>query len=99
MLRLSNKLYNKGIDVNELVKDMSPPESGSVKDELEDMKRRVRFSFAVSQVLDMSVRDQQLLLQTRDTRKRLQKQSKLLESARQYLAAQVTLKDALDSSK
>lgn len=99
VLRLSNKLYGKGVDLKELIKDLSPPSAGAVKDEVKNKERRVKFSFAVSQILDMSVKQQQVLLQTRSTRKRLQKQDKILESARQYLAAQVTLKDALDKSK
>lgn len=67
----------------------------AAKSELPEVERQQQFSFMVSQVLDMTVQDQQLLLQTKNTGFRLRKQRELLETARQYLAAQATIKDAL----
>lgn len=64
-------------------------EGGTARSEEE---RRRLFSFAVSQVLDMPLEDQQLLLQTQDTSKRLSKQITLLHKAKSYLAAQLSLK-------
>lgn len=66
---------------------------------ISDVERHRQFSFLVNQVLDMSVVDQQLLLQTQSTAFRLRKQESILQAARQYLAAQVTLRDALGKSQ
>lgn len=97
VLRLSNKLYDKVLDLGPDVKELAGPDAvdgeGSDKG-WPDAKRLQDFSFAVSQVLDMPLGEQQLLLQLRDTDKRLRRQMKMLESARQYLAAQVTIKEA-----
>jgi hypothetical protein len=59
-----------------------------------DLDRTQDFSFAVSQVLDMPLSEQQILLQTRRTSHRLRKQNRMLDTARQYLAAQVVIKEA-----
>lgn len=57
--------------------------------------RRVEeFSFAVCDILDNSITGQQLMLQTTSTSERLGKQLKTLSMARQYLAAQMVIKDA-----
>lgn len=101
VLQLSNRLYDKTLELSPDVTRLAPKEDkaqleegverGSddwpAPDQLED------FSFAVSQVLDMPVKEQQILLQTRDTADRLRRQSKMLQTARQYLTAQVTIKD------
>lgn len=120
VLRLSNKLYDKSLELTKVVKDLAPESSESLSSnradsssksseitseaktlsptgkELShsDIQRMEDFSFAVSQILDMPVMQQQLLLQTRSTIRRFQKQSKMLDTARQYLAAQVVIKDA-----
>ncbi|KAF6001035.1 LON peptidase N-terminal domain and RING finger protein 3 [Cyanidiococcus yangmingshanensis] len=99
VLRLSNKLYNRVVVLSKQVVENSPETVLNVPENLIDPEqnfhRQKMFSFAVSSILDMPVRQQQLLLQTRDTAKRLLKQAQLLEGARQYLAAQVTIKNAL----
>lgn len=87
VLSLSNKLYEKVVDLSPEIKRLAPNEAQGGA-EVED------FSFAVSQILDMPLREQQLLLQMRDTSRRLKRQSKMLNSARSYLAAQVTIKNA-----
>lgn len=88
VLSLSNKLYEKVLDLSPEIKRLAPPPSPTAEHNVQD------FSFAVSQILDMPLREQQLLLQMRDTAKRLRRQSKMLNSARSYLAAQVTIKNA-----
>lgn len=102
VLRLSNKLYNRVVSLSKLVVDNSPETVLSIPeghlDPEQNFHRQKLFSFAVSSILDMPVRQQQLLLQTRSTAKRLLKQAQLLEGARQYLAAQVTIKKALGES-
>jgi ATP-dependent Lon protease len=102
VLRLSNKLYNRVVVLSKQVVESSPETVLSVPenqiDPVKNFQRQKMFSFAVSSILDMPVRQQQLLLQTRDTAKRLLKQAQLLEGARQYLAAQVTIKNALGES-
>lgn len=90
VLRLSNRLYDKTLDLAPDIKRLAPGTGGLDG----DAKRMQEFSFAVSQVLDMPLREQQLLLQMSDTEKRLRRQSKMLGTARQYLAAQVTIKNA-----
>ncbi len=102
VLRLSNKLYDKVLDLSPEIKRLAPhgPEAQSAaahagsEAKVSDARRMQDFSFAVSQILDMPLREQQLLLQMRDTGKRLKRQCKMLNSARQYLAAQVTIKNA-----
>jgi Lon protease-like protein len=99
VLRLSNKLYDKTLDLGASLRALAPPnvaEGDAVVDTPEnvDHARITRFSFAVSQILDMPVKEQQILLQTRSTGLRLRKQRKMLQTARQYLAAQVTIKEA-----
>jgi ATP-dependent Lon protease len=95
VLRLSNKLYDKSLDLGTNLRELAPPgdaaRGGGGGD---DVRRAQDFSFAISQVLDMPLEQQQLLLQTRSTLRRLRKQSKILDTARQYLAAQVTIKGA-----
>jgi hypothetical protein len=121
VLRLSNKLYDKALDLGTSIKDLAPtitrasndvgPEADAARGaaavgtstseavessapSMPDLMRTQDFSFAVSQILDMPVSEQQLLLQTRKTSERLKKQGKMLDTARQYLAAQVVIKDA-----
>lgn len=57
-------------------------------------RRIEEFSFAVCDILDNSITGQQLMLQTTSTSERLRKQLKTLSMARQYLAAQMVIKDA-----
>ena len=103
VIRLINKLYNKEIKIRDLIEDaVLPEEMGMEKEKGVDgsmVERRMRFSFAVSQILDLGMKEQQRLLQCTSTIKRLEKQNGLLGVARQHLAAQVTLKDALDNKK
>jgi hypothetical protein len=122
VLRLSNKLYDKALDLGTSIKELAPTMKQSPDDMAvaeantaqgasalgtsaneaaepsvpsgPDLVRTQDFSFAVSQILDMPVNEQQILLQTRKTSERLKKQSKMLNTARQYLAAQVVIKDA-----
>ena len=125
VLRLSNKLYEKVLDLSPEIKRLAPkteivaesgnqvvpgapvngttPSSATIESssstksdegEANDPHRTQNFSFAVSQILDMPLKDQQLLLQMRDTGKRLKRQCQMLDSARQYLAAQVSIKEA-----
>ena len=103
VLQLSNKLYDKSSDITAEIRDTAPkddvssasttahPEATPIVD---DLKRMQEFSFAVNQILDMPLRDQQVLLQMTDTIKRLKRQNKMLRTARNYLAAQVTIKNA-----
>lgn len=105
VLRLSNKLYDKVLDLSPELKRLAPGgegegEEGKVEHKEEGVpdgwlspRRLEDFSFAVCQVLDMPLKEQQILLQIRDTEKRLRRQNKMLQTARQYLAAQVTIKD------
>lgn len=104
VLRLSNKLYDKVLDLSPDVKRMAPDgdAAGGVAATPEDNvpegwpspKRVEEFSFSVCQVLDMPLKQQQILLQMNDTGLRLRRQRKVLQTARQYLAAQVTIKEA-----
>jgi Lon protease-like protein len=113
VLSLSNTLYGKSLDLKDRIKQLAPETgdssevSGSAdaeetdeadKEELTQVQRQRLFSFAVSQVLDMPLRDQQLMLQSRNTVERLSKQIALLQKAQQYLAAQVSLKNVFGSS-
>ncbi len=92
VLQLSNKLYDKAFDMTSEIQATAPKGTpGSAADE---SKRMQEFSFAVNQILDMPLRDQQVLLQMTDTIKRLKRQNKMLQTARNYLAAQVTIKNA-----
>mmetsp|Transcript_45440 Transcript_45440/g.176713 ORF Transcript_45440/g.176713 Transcript_45440/m.176713 type:complete len:298 (-) Transcript_45440:1660-2553(-) len=96
VLRLSNKLYDKRQEFGERMTKVAP---GDAEQDVEQADRRKKFSFSVNQMLDMTVLDQQLLLQTRSTSMRLKKQDSILDGARQYLAAQVTIKEALGKDK
>ncbi|EME27896.1 hypothetical protein Gasu2_21460 [Galdieria sulphuraria] len=90
VLSLSNKLYGKNVCLSEELRRLAPnPES-------RDRHRLIMFSYRVSQVLDIPVQDQQLLLQTQSTKDRFQHQLELLEHARKFLAAQLAINDALD---
>lgn len=102
VLRLSNKIYDKGLDLSPDIKRLAPGGEADKEEKKEDSMpegwpspRRVEdFSFAVCQVLDMPLKEQQILLQTRDTAQRLARQNKMLQTAQRYLAAQSTIKDA-----
>lgn len=102
VLRLSNKLYDKVLDLSADIKRLAPDgEESNKQNEEEDVpegwpspKRLEDFSFSVCQVLDMPLKEQQILLQIQDTGVRLKRQLKMLTTARQYLAAQVTIKEA-----
>lgn len=103
VLRLSNKLYDKGLDLSPDIKRLAPggeadkeekPSEENMPEGWPSPRRAEDFSFAVCQVLDMPLKEQQILLQIRDTAARLGRQSKMLQTAQRYLAAQVTIKDA-----
>lgn len=96
VLRLSNKLYDKVLDLSPDIKRLAP--DGQIP-QLDDngwpsASVLQEFSFSVCQVLDMPLKDQQILLQIDDTAARLRRQQKMLDTARKYLAAQVTIKEA-----
>lgn len=102
VLRLSNKLYKKSIDLNAIIRELAPA-AADAKETSEDVagpevpegiKRMQDFSFAVSQILDMALDEQQVLLQSNSTLFRFRRQRKMLENARNYLAAQVTINEA-----
>lgn len=103
VLRLSNKLYEKGLDLSPDIKRMAPGEDGitfkprdgeDVPEGWPSPSLSEEFSFAVCQVLDMPLKEQQIMLQMTETAARLRRQHNLLSIARQYLAAQVTIKEA-----
>lgn len=111
VLRLSNKLYDKVLDLSPDLKRLAPgtdrtdTQDGDAAEKAKETgegipegwpspQRLEDFSFAVCQTLDMPLKEQQILLQTRDTSARLRRQNKMLKTARQYLAAQVTIKNA-----
>lgn len=98
VLSLSNKLYDKEFDMTSEIQKSAPPpppdNTTSGMNNKMDPARMQEFSFAVNQILDMPLRDQQLLLQMKDTGKRLRRQNRMLRTARNYLAAQVTIKNA-----
>eukprot|EP00177_Eucheuma_denticulatum_P006248 GFKZ01011393.1.p1 GENE.GFKZ01011393.1~~GFKZ01011393.1.p1 ORF type:complete len:308 (+),score=52.38 GFKZ01011393.1:366-1289(+) len=104
VLRLSNKLFDKKLELGSDVSRHAPGKGDNSRDDDQlpqgwpngwpSPKRAEEFSFAINQVLDMPLNEQQVSLQTMDTAGRLRKQKKRLEVARQYLAAQVTLKEA-----
>lgn len=101
VLRLSNKLYDKVLDLSPEIRRLAPGGDADfegaetrTKDGWPSPRRLEDFSFAVCQVLDMPLEEQQILLQIRNTGKRLRRQNKMLQTARQYLAAQVTIKNA-----
>lgn len=103
VLRLSNKLYEKGLDLSPDIKRLAPGDDGSglkaregedVPDGWPSPALAEEFSFAVCQVLDMPLKEQQIMLQMTETAARLRRQNNLLSIARQYLAAQVTIKEA-----
>ncbi|GJQ14366.1 hypothetical protein GpartN1_g6157.t1 [Galdieria partita] len=91
VLSLSNKLYGKNVSLSEELQRLAPDSESRG-----DGHRLVMFSHKVSQVLDIPVQDQQLLLQTQSTKDRFQRQLELLEHARKFLAAQLAINDALD---
>lgn len=105
VLTLSNKLYDKGLDLSADIKRLDPNAENSqifvAKDNDEQVPkgwpapdRAEEFSFAICQVLDMPLAEQQILLQLTDTSARLKRQLNMLTTARNYLAAQVTIKNA-----
>lgn len=100
VLRLSNKLYDKTLDLGSDLRRLAPLEGrdlgndGSLPEGWPSPTWVEDFSFAVNQVMDMPLAEQQILLQMRDTDARLRRQNKRLQVARQYLAAQVTIKEA-----
>ncbi|CAN8076351.1 unnamed protein product [Agarophyton chilense] len=96
VLRLSNKLYEKGLDISPDIKRLAPDGRIQTTDERgwPSPSLLQQFSFSVCQVVDIPLRDQQLLLQTDDTSLRLHRQFTMLDTARKYLAAQATIKDA-----
>lgn len=101
VLRLSNKLYEKALDLSAIIRELAPSaaeakesDDSAGPEEPEGLKRMQDFSFAVSQILDMPLGEQQILLQSSSTLFRFRKQRKMLETARKYLAAQVTIKEA-----
>lgn len=100
VLRLSNKLYDKTLDLGSDLRRLAPLDGrdlgndGSLPEGWPSPTWVEEFSFAVNQVLDMPLAEQQILLQMRDTDARLRRQNKRLQVARQYLAAQVTIKEA-----
>ncbi|KAA8491511.1 LON peptidase N-terminal domain and RING finger protein 3 [Porphyridium purpureum] len=97
VLRLSNKLYNKGLDVSDELKKLAPVEENMTGSTEEQFKKLEDFSFGIGSILDMPTEEQQILLQTRDTEKRLRKQKELLDAAQQQLAAQISIKSALEN--
>ncbi|PXF41623.1 LON peptidase N-terminal domain and RING finger protein 3 [Gracilariopsis chorda] len=96
VLRLSNKLYDKVLDLSPDIKRLAPngqiPQTDDSGWPSPSMVQE--FSFSVCQVLDMPLKEQQILLQIDDTAARLRRQEKMLDTARKYLAAQVTIKEA-----
>lgn len=101
VLSLSNKLYDKTFDMSAEIRrsapgddDASTSATASNDTSKENQARMQEFSFAVNQILDMPLRDQQILLQITDTARRLKRQNAMLRTARNYLAAQVTIKNA-----
>lgn len=103
VLRLSNKLYGKNLDLSPDIRRLAPSkESETMKPEADEQvpdgwpspKKSEEFSFAVCQILEMPLKEQQIMLQLTDTGARLRRQHTLLNTARQYLAAQVTIKEA-----
>lgn len=98
VLKLSNELYGKHLDLRDKIKALAPgeglSEDGGQRPEGSESARQRLFSFAVCQVLDMPILDQQLMLQMQNTSERLRKQLELLQQAQQFLSAQVSLKNA-----
>eukprot|EP00184_Porphyridium_aerugineum_P006557 CAMPEP_0184696556 /NCGR_PEP_ID=MMETSP0313-20130426/3802_1 /TAXON_ID=2792 /ORGANISM="Porphyridium aerugineum, Strain SAG 1380-2" /LENGTH=313 /DNA_ID=CAMNT_0027155191 /DNA_START=200 /DNA_END=1141 /DNA_ORIENTATION=- len=96
VLQLSNKLWDKGMDISQSLKDQSPLAIKTEGTTLEDrMKKIEKFSFGVASILDMPTFEQQTMLQTADVRRRLGKQKKLLDAAASQLQAQYAIKSAL----
>eukprot|EP00168_Porphyra_purpurea_P015833 TRINITY_DN4967_c1_g1_i1.p2 TRINITY_DN4967_c1_g1~~TRINITY_DN4967_c1_g1_i1.p2 ORF type:complete len:244 (+),score=107.86 TRINITY_DN4967_c1_g1_i1:115-846(+) len=125
VLRLSNKLYDRTLELNASLLKVAPPNAptdaglldartelpaslrgnaggsdgragGEAAETVDDARvRSEAFSFAVAAILDQPIREQQRLLQTRDTGVRLRSLLRLLDAARRYLAAQSQIKDAL----
>lgn len=103
VLRLSNKLYEKNLDLSPDIRRLAPSEdTQAMKPEPDEEvpegwpspRKAEEFSFAVCQILEMPLKEQQIMLQLTNTGARLQRQYTLLSTARQYLAAQVTIKEA-----
>lgn len=96
VLRLSNKLYDKVLDLSPDIKRLAPDGRIAKTDEQgwPCASLLQEFSFSVCQVLDMPIKEQQMLLQVDDTGERLKRQNAMLDTARKYLAAQVTIKEA-----
>eukprot|EP00871_Galdieria_phlegrea_P001861 jgi/Galph1/2676/GphlegSOOS_G1359.1 len=90
VLSLSNKLHGKNVQLSERLRRLSPDEQDRSPD------RIVAFSHGVSQILDIPVKEQQLLLQTQSTMERFRHQLGMLQHAKKFLAAQVAINDALD---
>lgn len=94
VVRLSNKVHNKTkVTVSDQVSKYAP---GSDQQGGSERLRRSNFSFAVTEMLDVPARNKQLMLQTTNISERLAYQFELLEKARNFLAAQASLKSALD---
>lgn len=98
VLSLSNHLYGKQLQLRDKIKALAPGEGlsseGGQRPQSSQIARQRLFSFAVCQVLDMPILEQQLMLQMQDTALRLRKQQELLNQAQQYLSAQISLKNA-----
>lgn len=103
VLVLSKKLYEKEMSLSVQIRQLAPTDDGANLKPAEDEevpegwpspKLVEEFSFAVAQVLDMPLKVQQVMLQMTNTASRLRKQLKMLTTARKYLAAQVTIKNA-----
>lgn len=96
VVRLINKLYDKVSDLGSDIIRLGPEGELAKAEESEwpSPQRLEDFSFAICQILDMPLKEQQILLQIRNTKQRLQRQLKMLQTARQYLAGQVAIKDA-----
>lgn len=107
VLRLSNKLYDKGLTLSAELQALSPGDDADSLGGLKPTKDETNvpdgwpspslseeFSFIICQVLDMPLKEQQILLQITETADRLKRQFNMLSTARNYLAAQVTIKEA-----
>mmetsp|Transcript_7652 Transcript_7652/g.13871 ORF Transcript_7652/g.13871 Transcript_7652/m.13871 type:complete len:351 (-) Transcript_7652:628-1680(-) len=100
VLRLSNKLYSRGLKLSDNLTSLVPTlERTGGQGSEERFRNAEKFSFGVSSILDMPVLQQQLLLQTKSLNLRLAKQKQLLDLAKQQLAAQISIKAALDKKE
>ncbi|EKX53048.1 hypothetical protein GUITHDRAFT_150507, partial [Guillardia theta CCMP2712] len=93
VLSLSNELYGKKLDLKDSLKSLAPRKSYNMgkKPLRSEIVRQRLFSFAVAQVLDMPLLEQQSLLQVQDTKERFRREMGMLEMAQQFLTAQVSL--------